>query len=80
MTSPDASLFKKITFNLFLINGTVAQKSELTEELLSKLSPIRQFHKELDLKTKLFLEISNAMLLIAKCKQRNWDMRFQNFE
>ena len=76
ITSPDAGLFNKYVFNLFFTKAIVAHKSEFGVEptiityslsrkhvstFFSNITPTSLFHIELDLKTKLFFDISNSM-------------------
>ena len=62
------SMFNNKTLNLFSITVQGHNKEPLTTIpfvsaiLVSKTSPIRLFHREQNLKTKLFLEISKVTL------------------
>ena len=71
--SPKDWFFNRNVFNLFFTNGMDAHKSEFGEEPImitflalgkfcSSIRAIKLFHRELDLKTKLFLDISNVTI------------------
>ena len=66
--------------NLFLTNGIVAQKSELATDPeirmpfllgshVSKIFEISIFHNDVDLKTKLFLDVSKLKLFGRRSKK-----------